>query len=141
MCPKIKCQSWTINTRRKRITITEQNAIFVQCFRSSCMYSISLLKGHLFKFKQRSSDQPMLNDLSMNTVAMIYTYLATGSIFHMPYVDNVAPDQPVHLHSLTRGLHCILKSWCNIFLQINRQCSSQIRVCRCAGLSWAALSS
>ena len=35
-------------------------------------------------------------------------YPAKGSICRLPYADNVAPDQPAHLQSLTSELHCPL---------------------------------
>ena len=52
-------------------------------------------------------------------ILLLNSYPATGNICHMTYVDSAAPDQPTHLHSLIRELHCLLIS--QPFLQISKQ--------------------
>ena len=41
-----------------------------------------------------------IQDDCIMILKMINLYPATRRIFHMPYADSVAPDQPTHPHSL-----------------------------------------
>ena len=61
-----------------------------------------------------------------------YTYVCQS--------DSVAPDQSVHLHSLIWELYFLLTSQWDYNFQISRQCSSRIRLRRCADWPEATLS-
>ena len=71
---------------------------------------------------------------------MINSYPAIGSICQLPYADSVAPDQPLNWRSLMWEQYCPLNCRKKSYWLIIEQCSSQIRLCRCAGWSGATLS-
>ena len=71
---------------------------------------------------------------------LLYPWLAADVNCRLPYADSVALEQPAHPRSLIWELHCQLICRKGYHWLISGQCSSQVRLRRCAGWSGATLS-